>query len=104
MASFDELISPELVLVCPDLRARAIGALPPRQPWLPSRPRPGQGQLRRVLPAAAARPEWTASTDATLARAVGGYVLARAGDLLAIMAGIALFVLGLAAVAGAMRG
>ena len=104
MASFDESISPELVLVCPELRVQAIAALPPTQPRLPLRPRPGHGQLRRVPPATAPRAEWTAPTDTTVAHLVGGYVLARAGDLLAVVAGIALFVLVLAAVAGTMRG
>jgi hypothetical protein len=103
MALFDELISPELALVCPELRAKAIAALPLPQPWFPSRPRPGHGQLRRVPSAAAPRAEWTARTDSTVARAAGRYVLARAADLLAIMAGIVLFVLVLAAAAGAVR-
>jgi hypothetical protein len=101
---FDELISPELALVCPDLRAKAIAALPSRQPWLPSRPRPVDRRCRRGQPAAAERAGRPARTDTTAGRAVGAYVLARAADLLAIVAGIALFVVVLAAVAGAMRG
>jgi hypothetical protein len=100
---FDELISPELALVCPDLRAKAIAALPSRQAWFPSRLQAADRPLRR-LPPVTERAVPTAHGDVTVGRAVGAYALARAGDLLAVVAGIALFVLVLAAVAGAMRG
>lgn len=99
-----EPISPELALVCPDLRARAVAALPPPQPWLPKRQRANGELLRRPLPATADRAESTVRPDAKLARAVGAYLLARTVDLLLITAGIALFVLVFAAVAGAVGG
>ena len=100
-----ELVSPELALVCPDLRSRAIAALPPpRQPWLPKRQHANGEPLRRVPPVTADRAERTVRADAKLARAAGAYFLARTVDLLVITAGIAVFVLVFAAVAGAVRG
>lgn len=98
----DELISPELALVCPDLRAKAIAALP-AQPWFPVPPHRTEEPLRRADPVTANRAT-TGREDPSFARAVGAYALARAVDLLAIAAGIAVFVLLLAAVAGAVRG
>lgn len=99
-----ELISPELALVCPDLRAGAIAALPPPQPWLPQRRHANAESLRHALPATADRAEPTVRVDARLARAAGAYFLARTVDLLVITAGIALFVFVFAAVAGAVGG
>jgi hypothetical protein len=94
-----ELISPELALVCPDVRARAIAALPSPQPWFPNRPDANAEPLRHV-------PRMTAERAgrAEVSRVVASYLLARATDLLAVMAGIALFVLVLAALAGLARG
>jgi hypothetical protein len=98
----DELISPELALVCPDLRAKAIAALP--APSLFARPpRPPREPLRLAPPSPVGGREVEAE-PATLARHVGVYLVARAADLLAITAGIALFVLVFAAVAGIVRG
>jgi hypothetical protein len=99
-----ELVSPELALVCPDLRSRAIAALPPPQPWLPKRLHANREQLRHAPPATADRAERTVRAGANVARAAGAYFLARTVDLLVITAGIALFVLVFAAVAGAVRG
>ncbi len=99
----DELISPELALVCPDLRAKAIAALP-AQPWFPSRPHRTEEPLRRAHPVTAGRAERTEREDPSFARAVGAYALARAADLLAITASIVVFVLLLATVAGVVRG
>lgn len=99
----DELISPELALVCPDLRARAIAALP-AQPWLPMQPQPIEESLRRAHAAPADRAAATTRDDATVAGTVVTYILGRAADLLAITASITLFVLILAAVAGIVRG
>lgn len=87
-----EPISPELALVCPDLRATAIDTLRPRPP---KRPRPA-GHTRAALPDPAVR--------ADTSRVVAAYVRARATDLLAIIACIALFVLVFAAVAGLAGG
>ena len=98
----DELISPELALVCPDLRAKAIAALP-AQPWLPIRPYPTEVLVQRAHPVTAARMEQLGGEDSGFARAVGAYALGKAADLLAITAAIAVFVLLLAAVAGIVR-
>ena len=94
-----ELISPELALVCPDVRARAIAALPSPQLWFPKRPDANAESLRRVPLRTAHRAD-----RAEVSRVVASYLLARATDLLAVMAGIALFVLLLAALAGLARG
>jgi hypothetical protein len=99
----DEPISPELALVCLDLRAKAIAVLP-AQPWSSSRSHSIVEPLRQVLPATAQQATSTAQEEVKVARAVGVYFLARAADLLAITAGIAVFVLLLAAVAGVVRG
>ena len=94
-----ELISPELALVCPDVRARAIAALPSPQLWFPKQPDANAEPLRRVPLRTAERAD-----RAEVSRVVASYLLARATDLLAVMAGIALFVLLLAALAGLARG
>lgn len=60
--------------------------------------------LSQVLPATAQQATSSAHEEVDVARAVGVYLLARAADLLAITAGIAVFVLLLAAVAGVVRG
>jgi hypothetical protein len=99
-----ELLSPELALVCPDLRARAIAALPPPQPWLRKRQHANGQALRRGLQENADRAERTVRPDANIARAAGAYFLARSIDLVVITAGIALFVLVFAVVAAAVRG
>jgi hypothetical protein len=95
-----ELISPELALVCPDVRARAIAVLPSPQPWFPKPPDANAEPLRHVPPRTAER----AGRRAEVSRVVASYLLARATDLLAVMAGIAIFVLVLAALAGLARG
>lgn len=95
-----ELVSPELALVCPNLRSRAIAALPPQQPWLPKRLHANGEPLRPAPPAD--QTERTVRAD--VSRMAAAYVLARASDLLAIMAAIALLVLVFAAAAGVVRG
>ena len=100
-AVLDELISPELALVCPDLRAKAIEALP-AQPPFPRQPRSTREPLRLARPLPVERPDVERESP-TLARNVGVYLLARGADLLAITVGIALFVLVFAAVAGIVR-
>lgn len=97
-----ELISPELVLVCPDLRAEAIAALPPARLSSPQRLHPKGEPLRHLGPAKPDRAVRTVRVE--LSRVAAAYVLGRATDLLAIMTGIALGVLVLAAVAGVARG
>jgi hypothetical protein len=97
-----EPISPELALVCPDLRARAIVALLPQQPSFSKRLHARGEPLRPAPPATAGQAERTVRVD--VSRMAAAYVLARATDLLAIMAAIALFVLVFAAVAGVVRG
>ena len=99
---FDEPISPELALVCPDLRAKAIAALTATQPGC-KRPLPAEAPSGRV-PLTEDRAEGTTCRDAVAARAAGAYLLGRATALLGIAAGITLCVLLLAAVAGAVRG
>ena len=97
-----ELISPELALVCPELRAKAIAALP-AQPWLPSRSYSTEVLVQRAHPETATRLEQPGGEDPSFARAAGAYALGKAADLLAITAAIAIFVLLLAAVAGIVR-
>lgn len=98
-----EPISPELALVCPDLRSRAIAALPPPQPWFSKRLH-ATGELLRHSPRAKADRRTDRPVRADVSHVVAAYVFARATDLFAIMAGIALFALALAAVASVVRG
>jgi hypothetical protein len=94
----DELISPELVLVCPDLRAKALAALPAQPPCGPVIEEPfGRSHATIVYEAATER------RAGAIPRAIGAYVLVRIADLVAITAAIVLFVLLLATVAAAMR-
>lgn len=98
----DEQISPELALICPDLRAKAIAALP-EEPWFASPRRTTAGPLR-AYPATVAGPGGWRRDRATVARDVGAYVFARTSELVAIMAGTVLVVLLLAGIARAFRG
>lgn len=100
----DELISPELALVCPELRAKAIAGLPATQPWFPRQLNSAEAPSCRVPRAADDRARTTARSDSAVARAAGAYLFGRATALLGIAAGITLCVLILAAVAGAVRG
>ena|ERR1700753_2928750 len=98
-----EQISPELALVCPELRAKAIAALP-EQPWFAVRPERAEARIAGAVVAASTPARRSAPDRGTMARAAGAYVLARAAGLLAIMGAIVLLVLVLADVAGAVRG
>jgi hypothetical protein len=98
----DELITPELALVCPELRARAIAELAATQAEVPGLP-PTQ-ELPDRAPQARDSAVATARRDGVVARAAGAYLLGRATALLGIAAGITLCVLVLAAVARAVHG
>jgi hypothetical protein len=79
-----DVVSPELVLVCPELRAAALAALPAREPdaWL-DRPAPSSSpseEYRRLWALADAdepEPEWVAP----LPVAVAAYTLQRAAKV-----------------------
>jgi hypothetical protein len=97
-----EPISPELALVCPELRAKAIAALP-EQPWFASRPKRSENPLARAS-AVSGHPARTRGPESgSIAREAAAYLLGRAAGLLAVMAAFVLLVLILAEVAGAVR-
>jgi hypothetical protein len=75
--------------------------LPPQR-WFSKRLRASGKPLRTASRATADQTERTVRVD--VSRMAAAYVLARATDLLAIMAAIGLFVLVFAAVAGVVRG
>lgn len=53
--AFGEIVSPELALVCPELRERSLVLLPERDPdaWIPERLAPPQQARTYPLPVAA---------------------------------------------------
>jgi hypothetical protein len=99
----DEQISPELALVCPDLRAKAIAALP-EEPWFGRPRRTTDVRTLRTSPATVARPGRRRRDGPTVARDLGAYVFARTTELVAIMAGTVLLVLLLAGISRVVRG
>jgi hypothetical protein len=77
-----EPISPELVLVCPELRERALAALP-ELPW----PAPTV-KTREQVPAPAEVPTWLLAWEITayLAGSLVPFVVAMAGSVLVTLA------------------
>lgn len=100
---FDEQISPELALVCPELRAKAIAALPQEPPFA-SRPQRSEAPLVRAHPGERDQAGRRRHEGRTMARDAGAYVLVRATGLLAILGGALLLVLILAGIASVLRG
>ena len=97
-----EPISPELALVCPELRAEAIAALP-EQLWFASPPKRAENPIGRALAFSGDLAPTRGHDSPTIAREAAAYLLGRATGLLAIMAAFVLLVLVLADVAGAVR-